>query len=291
MRRAIVILACLSLSGCDPAASADQGRNHRIQPGESLFSIAEEAYGNGLEWPRIWEANPWIDPDRLQAGDLLYVPPMDDSWGDPRPPPQAQFSNRPNSPRPAYAQSRTRVSGNPSNGSGIDVFHNLGVTIRERTLFGIGVEKALLFLLLCFLLHASIQSLLVWIAANITFVKEVTFKKSMKAVFLTEMITFTTLVVLLMVGILLVYIGTDPSAVGGGGNALFPALEDFLHSPTGVIVAGLALLVLYVTLSLRFLPQVFNVPLSHGITLMAISILIPHLVGFYLIGQRTGLIS
>ena len=98
MRRAIVILGCLYLSGCDTAASADQGRNHRIQPGESLFSIAAEAYGNGLEWPRIWEANPWIDPDRLQAGDLLYVPPMDDSWGDPKPPPQAQFSNRSSNP-------------------------------------------------------------------------------------------------------------------------------------------------------------------------------------------------
>lgn len=289
MRRAIVILGCLYLSGCDTAASADQGRNHQVQPGESYFSIAEQAYGNGLEWPRIWEANPWIHPDRLQAGDLLYVPPMDDSWGDPKPRPHAQFSDTP-SRTPIPGRNGIRVNGNPSNGGGIHVFRNLGVTIRERTLFGIGVEKALLFLLLCFLLHASIQSLLVWITANITFVKEVTFKKSMKAVFLTEMITFTTLVVLLMVGILLVYIGTDPSSVAGGGSALFPALERFLASPTGVIVTGMSILVLYVTLSLRFLPQVFNVPLSHGITMMALAILIPHLVGFYLIGQRTGLI-
>ena len=40
----------------------------------------------------------------------------------------------------------------------------------------------------------------------------------------------------------------------------------------------------------RFLPQVFNVPMSHAIALMAISILIPHLIGAYLVGQRTGII-
>jgi hypothetical protein len=31
--------------------------------------------------------------------------------------------------------------------------------------------------------------------------------------------------------------------------------------------------------------------MSRAITLMALAILIPHLVGFYLVGQRTGIIG
>jgi hypothetical protein len=138
------------------------------------------------------------------------------------------------------------------------------------------------------LIHTLLQSILVWIAANITFVKEVSFKKSMKAIFLTEMLTFTTLMVLIAVGVLLVYVGQAPPS--SGGAALFPSFESFLRSSTGTVVACLILMILYVTLSLRFLPQVFGVPFSHAVTLMAIAILLPHLLGFYLIGQRTGLI-
>ncbi len=51
------------------------------------------------------------------------------------------------------------------------------------------------------------------------------------------------------------------------------------------------LLGLYVILSLRFLPQAFGVNFSHAVALMALAILIPHLLGFYLVGQRAGIIN
>lgn len=286
-----ILLVLVASSGCDSEVSADQGRNHQVQSGESLFSIAAASYGNGLEWPRIWEANPWVDPDRLRAGEVIYIPSRDDEWN--AAPQVSDFAaaGGPSGPSMAADPGR-RSSRNPGNASsgpaGTMVLHNLKRNVSERTLFGFTLEKVLFSMLLVMLIHTLLQSILVWITANITFVKEVTFKKSMKAIFLTEMLTFTTLVVLIAVGVLIVYVGQGPPA--GGGAALFPSLEGFLRSSTGTIVAGLVLIVLYVTLSLRFLPQVFGVPFSHAVTLMAIAILIPHLAGFYLIGQRTGLI-
>ena len=58
----------------------------------------------------------------------------------------------------------------------------------------------------------------------------------------------------------------------------------------GLSLAGLIVLALYVVLSLRFIPQVFGLPMGRAIALMAFAVLIPHLVGFYFIGQRTGII-
>ncbi len=47
----------------------------RVKPGDSLWSIAVRAYGNGFKYTRILEANPQIkNPDRLEAGMLLRVP-------------------------------------------------------------------------------------------------------------------------------------------------------------------------------------------------------------------------
>jgi hypothetical protein len=288
----MLLPALLVLGGCDAPASADQGKNHTIQPGESLFSIAERVYGNGLEWPRIWEANPWVDPDRLPSGAVLYIPPRESAWGNPAPSTE-YYASPPNAGAPY-----TRVYQDPGPGggsspvnSGVLVIHNLKRTVTERTLFGVPLERALLVLLLCFFIHSLLQTVLVWIAANLTFVKEVSFRKSLKAVFMTGMLTFTTLVVVLTVGILLVYLGTDPSGSAEAGGPLFPVLEGYLRSPSGALLAAVGILALYVTLSLRFLPQVFNLPAGHAITLMAVAILIPHLLGFYLVGQRAGLLQ
>jgi hypothetical protein len=55
-------------------------------------------------------------------------------------------------------------------------------------------------------------------------------------------------------------------------------------------IAGLSVLALYVILSLRFIPQVFGLAMGRAMALTAFSILIPHLIGFYLVGQRTGII-
>lgn len=297
------ILFCVAVTGCDALSGASSttvsavrpGTNHKVRGGESLFAIAEDAYGNGLEWPRIWDANPWIDPDRLRIGEMIFVPPRDASWGDP--PSRSDFALDPgtgsfessegNVPQPV-AEEAPLSAADPGNG-GLAMVRNIASSMTSKTLFGMSLEKALLFGFSSFLAHAILVGILVWLAANITFVKEASFKKSMKAMFLTESLTFATLLVVAGVGIVLLSVGADPSSAAAEPR-LFPGLETFLRSPTGMGVAGFVILALYITLSLRFLPQVFGIPMGRAASLMALAILVPHLTGAYLMGQRLGLI-
>jgi len=307
MRNAWIPLGLLLACGCDAVAGAGsdkpigvkQGTNHRVRPGESLTAIAEEAYGNGMEWYLIWEANSWIDPDHIRAGEIIYIPPRDPSLAESAPrgiraadPPLGSFDDAEGAESaPANTAGRS-IAANPgrsgSGSGGMSVLRNLATNVSSRTVFGMSIEKALLFGFGGFLGHAIFQGILVWLAANITFVKEATFWKSLKAVLLAESLTFATLLVLAGVGVLMIYLGSDPS--GTGDTKLFPALESYLQSATGLAIAGLIVFALYATLSLRFLPQVFGIPMSRATTLMAIAILVPHLAGAYLVGQRTGLI-
>jgi nucleoid-associated protein YgaU len=54
------------------------GVNHTIMPGECLWTIASYHYyfGNGSEWPRIYERNSGhiSDPNLIYAGDTIIVP-------------------------------------------------------------------------------------------------------------------------------------------------------------------------------------------------------------------------
>ena len=47
---------------------------HRVQAGETLFSIAAARLGNGKSWTRIRDANGNLDPARLKPGMLLAMP-------------------------------------------------------------------------------------------------------------------------------------------------------------------------------------------------------------------------
>ncbi len=46
-----------------------------ISRGDTLSGIAKALYGRASLWPRIAEANPGINPDRLRPGDTLRIPP------------------------------------------------------------------------------------------------------------------------------------------------------------------------------------------------------------------------
>jgi hypothetical protein len=111
-------------------------------------------------------------------------------------------------------------------------------------------------------------------------------KKAIKAVFQTDMLTFCTLMVLAALGTVLIYAGS--SGGEGGTSQLFPFLEDQLRSPVGMAVGAFALLIIYIVLSLRFLPQAFGLKSGRAIPLMFVAVLIPHLGALYLVGQRMG---
>lgn len=290
MRKSWILIALVLLIGCDGltrSPTSIAGTNSRVQSGESLFSIADRAYGNGLEWPRIWEANPWIDPDNLRPGEILYIPPWDASWGDP--PADGAYALRHKGKPPVARRRTTTTSANPGGAGFGMVVQNLATEVSRKTLFGLPVQKVLLVLFACFLIHAIFQGVLMWLAANLTFVKDASLGKSMKVIFMTESLTFSTIVVLGGVAVVMMHAGAEPTG-GASGASLFPELERLLRNPTGTGVACAVVMTIYVILSLRFIPQVFGVPMSRAVTLMALAILIPHLAGLYLVGQRTGLI-
>jgi hypothetical protein len=89
---------------------------------------------------------------------------------------------------------------------------------------------------------------------------------------------------------MLIYVGTTSP-----GNPVTPELlttaEGYLASPSGTILAGLLLVGLYGFLGLRFIPPAFGLPTGRGLAVVLIAILIPHLVGFYLVSHRMGLIN
>jgi len=59
-----------------PSGAAAPARTYVVQPGDSMFRIAEKFYGDSSEWKKIRDANRnQIDPDgRLRAGQILQIP-------------------------------------------------------------------------------------------------------------------------------------------------------------------------------------------------------------------------
>lgn len=53
------------------------GTNYTVQHEETLFSIAEEAYGNGNFWGKIYNANRVVignSPELLKPGTVIIIP-------------------------------------------------------------------------------------------------------------------------------------------------------------------------------------------------------------------------
>lgn len=49
-------------------------REHTVRAGETLESIARRAYGEGRYWRAIAQANPLMDAERIDAGDVIRLP-------------------------------------------------------------------------------------------------------------------------------------------------------------------------------------------------------------------------
>lgn len=55
-------------------AQATPGSEYTVQQGDTLFSIAQQAYGDGNKWPVIATANNISDPSLIYPGQVLYIP-------------------------------------------------------------------------------------------------------------------------------------------------------------------------------------------------------------------------
>jgi len=57
-------------------AQASPGSTYNVQPGDSLFSIAQRAYGDGNQWHKIYDANKQVignDPNLIRPGEILHI--------------------------------------------------------------------------------------------------------------------------------------------------------------------------------------------------------------------------
>src|SRR5438045_9102865 len=55
-------------------AQAIPGSDYTVQQGDTLFSIAQQAYGDGNQWPVIANANNISGPNHITIGQVLYIP-------------------------------------------------------------------------------------------------------------------------------------------------------------------------------------------------------------------------
>lgn len=79
MRSLIKALSAVVLTGWGGAAFAQDcpPTAHRVQPGETIFTIAQQAYGDPEQWTLIYYANEAALKEtvfQVRAGDLLLVP-------------------------------------------------------------------------------------------------------------------------------------------------------------------------------------------------------------------------
>ena len=57
-----------------PVTGNAVGGNYTVKKGDTLFSIAKTAYGNGNQWQRIASANPGLSPTTLKVGQTIVLP-------------------------------------------------------------------------------------------------------------------------------------------------------------------------------------------------------------------------
>lgn len=58
------------------AVSAHKGQNHTVKHGESLYSLAQQYYGDGKKYTEIYKVNRRIvtNPDYVAPGTVLFIP-------------------------------------------------------------------------------------------------------------------------------------------------------------------------------------------------------------------------
>lgn len=288
-RRAFVLLLVLlpiAASSAAPQArgrsdgrpretASDSGVNHTVQRGETLFSIAEKYYGDGYSWVRIKEYNPWVDQDHLNIGEIIHIP-------DPR-----------------YIPAGAVASSDSGGGGGSKTSFNLPSArslfawvpnLSAVSIFGRNLNQIILILLVWFFIHFAVQGVFVWFAAHLAFVKDVSIKKAMRATLQSESLALFCIIVASLVGLMLLYIGTTSPGKPVSAEILSTA-EDYLGSPMGMALSGMLIVGLYAFLGIRFIPPAFGIQAGRGIAVVMISILIPHLIGMYLLGHRMGIIN
>ena len=58
-----------------------QPSTHKVQRGDTLWSICEKYYGDSFLWPKLWEMNPFVtNPHLLKPGDIITLIEKEDMY-------------------------------------------------------------------------------------------------------------------------------------------------------------------------------------------------------------------
>lgn len=87
----ILVLAVLIL-GAVYTVGAEEVQTYTVKPGDTLWSISKQFYGNESLWPKLWEMNKYntTNPHQISVGDVLNIYPLDrlmQAQSPPAPPP------------------------------------------------------------------------------------------------------------------------------------------------------------------------------------------------------------
>ncbi len=67
-------IAAWVLCICASSSAAQQPLEHKVEKGDTLWSISERYFGRPDLWPKLWEMNPFItNPHLLKTGDLVRI--------------------------------------------------------------------------------------------------------------------------------------------------------------------------------------------------------------------------
>ena len=265
----LIVLAPVGTALADPGGASANGINHTVKRGETLFSIAETYYGNGYEWVKLKEYNPWVEDDKLNVGEIIHVP----------------------EPKQMPGVAAAAGGGQTSfNLAGPRVLFSWIPKFSGVSLFGRNLFQVILFLMAWFLVHCTLQGFIIWFAAHLTFVKDVSMKKAMRATLQAESLAFLCFFMFFFMGLMLLYVSTTSPGKPVGPEIL-GAAEQYMTSPTGMVLCGLIVVGLYVFLGIRFIPPVFGIETGRAVALVVIGILLPHFIGLFLVGHRMGLIQ
>ncbi|MBI4585701.1 MAG: LysM peptidoglycan-binding domain-containing protein [Planctomycetes bacterium] len=269
--------------------------NHTVQPGETLFSIAEKYYGNGYEWSRLQEYNRWVDPKQLSVGSVIFVPEprrggaSGSSKG--RGFFEALFGSGERSPESGENTGRMTLDPAPARASwGLNPLSSLFSDLGSIQFLGIPFFRLIFLLASWFVGHMAVQGGLVWFCAHVAFVKDVNFKKALRSSAQLETLALVFVLIVSVTALLLIYVGTAPPGKPVL-RELFSIAEEYVGTPTGLAVTGFLLVALYVFLGIRFIPQAFGAANAQGWAIVLMAILIPHLIFLYLVGHRLGFIG
>ncbi len=75
----LLAFGLLSFANGTSTPASNEAQIHKVQEGETLWTIAEKYYGDGKLWPKIWDANKdkVSNAQSLKVGDELVIPPKE----------------------------------------------------------------------------------------------------------------------------------------------------------------------------------------------------------------------